>query len=102
MNTTHVEKSDFLLEYLDRDGKWIPSSLGPCVSISDACKLGEKIGWGFQDSGLARIVRRDTVVTTSTAEEIILIGDMSRKHGKGEQSSACKVKTWRIPEGVEK
>lgn len=102
MNTTHVEKSEFFLEYLDSEGKWASSSLGVCSSISKACERGEKIGWGFTDTGLARIVRRDTVVTTSTADEIILIGDMNRNHSKRDKSRVCKVKTWRIPEGVEK
>ena len=97
METKTTEKVEYLLQYRGKKGEWIASALGPCKSIAEAMERGQKIGFDFSDSGLARIRLRHTVVTTSVSEEIIAVGDM----GRNKRSRVCRVKKWRIPEGMD-
>lgn len=100
MQTTQEKKIEYLLEYQHEDGSWRSSGKNPCANIAEAARRGQEIGFGFGEFGMARIRLRETVVTTSVSEEVILVGDMGRSGTA--RGRACRVKEWRKPEGSDK
>lgn len=99
METNQTKTTEFFLEYLSPDGKsWIGPSANQFTSIAEAVERSEN-GWGFKEKDKARIRIKETITTTCTSEQVILVASMARN--KKSKSRICKIKEWKKPEGYE-